>query len=163
VKVYLDNNIVSAIARGDIPTESDALDRLLKAWAKRKVDLVTSELTHAEIKGAPFAVTRTAIEKIYRLLEKVEIARFDELVGINVQINQHTLINTPRIDNDPDYSALLKLLKPADAQHVFVAAKKACKVFLTCDRGILYHARDIQKRFGLIVQRPSVFVASQAW
>jgi hypothetical protein len=31
-KVYLDSNIVSAIAKDDIPTESEALNRLLQAW-----------------------------------------------------------------------------------------------------------------------------------
>jgi hypothetical protein len=34
MKVYLDNNIVSAIAKDDEPAESDALDRLLIAWRK---------------------------------------------------------------------------------------------------------------------------------
>jgi hypothetical protein len=70
----------------------------------------------------------------------------------------------PLIANDPDYSALLALgLETADAQHVFVAAKQMCDAFLTYDKGILRHARDIEKRFGLVVQQPSVFVASQGW
>jgi predicted nucleic acid-binding protein len=50
VKAYLDNNIIGAIAKDDHPVESDALDRLLKAKDEGKVDLVTSELTLAEIK-----------------------------------------------------------------------------------------------------------------
>jgi hypothetical protein len=45
VKAYLDNDIVSAIARNDKPDQSDALDRLLAAYEERRVDLVTSELT----------------------------------------------------------------------------------------------------------------------
>jgi hypothetical protein len=68
------------------------------------------------------------------------------------------------IENDPDYSALLKLgMKIVDAQHVFVAAKNACDVFLTCDGGVLHRAPDIKKRFSLTVQKPSDFVASQGW
>ena len=31
MEAYLDNNVVSAIAKDDTPTESDALDRLLSA------------------------------------------------------------------------------------------------------------------------------------
>jgi hypothetical protein len=49
VKAYLDNNIVSAIAKDDLPAESEALDRLLKAMDEGKVQLVTSELTLQEI------------------------------------------------------------------------------------------------------------------
>jgi hypothetical protein len=44
-KVYLASNIVSAIAKDDTPTESEALNRLLQAWDDKKVDLVTSEVT----------------------------------------------------------------------------------------------------------------------
>jgi hypothetical protein len=75
MKVYLDNNIVSAIAKDDEPAESDPLDRLLRAWRKGKVDLVTSELTHAEIKLYRDTRKRAAIELIFRLLEKVDIVR----------------------------------------------------------------------------------------
>jgi hypothetical protein len=32
MKIYLDNNIVSAIAKDDEPAESDPLDRLLIKW-----------------------------------------------------------------------------------------------------------------------------------
>jgi predicted nucleic acid-binding protein len=160
-RAYLDNNIVSAIAKDDEPAESDALDRLLKAMEEGKVDLVTSELTMQEIKRyqGPRSVERT-----FRLLPKVKVVRWDELVGMHSYGDARTWITTPLIENDPDYSALLALgLEIADAQHVFVAAKQACGAFLTCDGGILHRVRDIQKRFGLIVQRPSVFVASQPW
>jgi hypothetical protein len=49
MKVYLDNNIVCAIAKDDYPAESSALDRLLKVMEEGKVNLVTSELTLQEI------------------------------------------------------------------------------------------------------------------
>ena len=42
MKAYLDNNVVSAIAKDDTPTESEALDRLLAARDAGKVELVTS-------------------------------------------------------------------------------------------------------------------------
>jgi predicted nucleic acid-binding protein len=50
LKAYLDNNVLSAIARDDTPLESDALDRLLVAKEEGKVDLVTSDLSLTEIK-----------------------------------------------------------------------------------------------------------------
>jgi hypothetical protein len=165
VKVYLDNNIVSAIAKDDDLAQSDALDRLLKAMDEGKVDLVTSELTLQEIQRYQGSM-RASVERIFRLLPKVKVVRWDELVGMHSYGGKWGWVTSPLIENDPDYSALLALgLKTVDAQHVFVAGKQACDRFLTCDGGILHHprARDIQKRFGLIVQKPSAFVASQAW
>jgi hypothetical protein len=164
VKAYLDNNIVSAIAKDDLPAESEALDRLLKAMDEGKVQLVTSELTLQEIDKYQDPMQQPRVKRIFRLLQKVPIVRWDELVGMHSYGDARTWINTPMIENDPDYSALLKLgVKTVDAQHVFVAAKNACDVFLTCDGGILHRAPDIKKRFGLTVQKSSGFVASQGW
>jgi predicted nucleic acid-binding protein len=165
MKVYLDNNIVSAIAKDDEPAESDALDRLLIAWRKAKVDLVTSELTLAEIKRYQDMRMRAAIERIFRLLEKVEIVRWDELVGMHSYGNARTWITTPLIENYPEYGALLKLgLDVIDAQHVYVAGKQACDTFLTCDKGILRRAAGIKNIFpSLTEQTPSQLVASQGW
>ena len=160
---YLDNNIVSAIAKNDERAESDALDRLLEAKDEGKVRLVTSELTLREIKGYQGRM-RPQLVRTFRLLEKVEIVRWDKLVGMHSYGDHRAWITTPLIDNEPDYSALLALgLKTVDAQHVFVAAKQACDAFLTCDGGILHRAGDIEKQFGVLVQKPSVFVASQGW
>jgi hypothetical protein len=78
--------------------------------------------------------------------------------------DSRTWITTPLIQNNPDYGALLALgLETVDAQHVFVATKRGCDVFLTCDKGVLQRAGDIQKQLRLIVQSPSAFVASQGW
>jgi hypothetical protein len=163
MKVYLDNNIVSAIAKDDHAAESVALDRLLEAKDEGKVHPVTSELTLGEIK-AYRGPKRPPVERIFRLLEKVPIVRWDQLRGINSYGDERTWINAPVIRNDPDYSALLALgVDTVDAQHVFVAAKHACDAFLTCDKGILQSAAAIGKLFCLGVQRPSDFVASQGW
>jgi hypothetical protein len=76
-----------------------------------------------------------------------------------------TWINTPLIENYPEYGALLKLeLEDTDAQHVYVAGKQACDIFLTCDKGILRHAAGIKNIFpSLTVQKGSQLVASQGW
>ena len=95
---------------------------------------------------------------------EVPIVRWDELVGINTQIDKHTMINTPMIQNDPTYDKLRALgVKTVDAQHVFVAAKRGCTVFLTCDKGILTRGASIAKLCGVTVQKPSDFVATQGW
>jgi hypothetical protein len=164
VKVYLDNNIVSAIAKDDTPKESDALDRLLQAWDDKKVDLVTSEVALREIKAYQNELKRRLVERTYRLLAKVPIIPWDQLAGMNSYGDQRTWISTPIIQNDPDYAALLAVgLKVVDAQHVFLAVKHMCHVFLTCDGGVLDRAAAIEKRFGLVVQTPSAFAASQGW
>jgi hypothetical protein len=49
VSVYLDNNVVSAIALNDTPQESAALVKLVKACDDGRVRLATSELTLGEI------------------------------------------------------------------------------------------------------------------
>jgi predicted nucleic acid-binding protein len=164
MKVYLDNNIVSAIAKGDTPAQSAALDLLVQAWRDRKVDLVTSEVTLREIKAYQNELKRRLVEQTYQSLTKVPIIRWDELAGMHSYGDARTWISTPIIQNDPYYAALLALgLEVVDAQHVFLAVKHKCNVFLTCDRGVLGRAAAIEKRFGPVVQRPSDFVASQGW
>jgi predicted nucleic acid-binding protein len=133
VKAYLDNNVVSAIAKDDTPSESDALNRLLAAKDAGKVDLVTSEVTLTEI-AALKGSARSPVERTFRLLEKVPVVRWDDLVGMHSAGNALTWITSPLIQNDPLYDTLLKLgLSTIDAQHVFVAAKTNCSAFLTCD------------------------------
>jgi predicted nucleic acid-binding protein len=163
MKAYLDNNVVSAIAKDDTETESDALDRILAAYEEGKVDLVTSDLTLVEIQqyAGPW---RKPTERMFRLLEKVPVIPWHRLLGIHSYNDAYTSINSPMIENDALYDLLLALgVEPVDAQHVFVAAKQDCLVFLTCDRGILTVAENIQELCGLAVQKPSDLVTGQGW
>ena len=94
--------------------------------------------------------------------------RWDELLGMHIYIDRYTCINSPLIQNDPLYESLLKLRldkpsKVTDAQHVFVATKQKCDVFLTCDRRVLRCAKDVQQLCGLVVRKPSELVASEGW
>jgi predicted nucleic acid-binding protein len=163
VKAYLDNNVVSAIARDDTAEESDALDRLLAAKDAGKVDLVTSELTLDEIKRYAGAA-RKSVERTFHLLEKVPVERWGELLGMHSYGDSRTWISSPLIQNNPLYDALLKLrLKPVDAQHLFVSAKQGCAVFLTCDGGVLARANGIREACGVVAQKPSVLVAQEGW
>jgi predicted nucleic acid-binding protein len=161
-KVYLDSNIVSAIAKDDIPTESQALNRLLQAWDDKKVDLVTSEVTLWEISAHQDELKRRLVERTCRRLAKAQIIRWYELAGMYSYGDRHTWISTPIIQNDPAYEALLAFgLEVVDAQQVFVAVKQKCNIFLTCDRGVRDRAAAIKDQFALIVQKPSEFVARQ--
>jgi predicted nucleic acid-binding protein len=162
MRAYLDLNVVMAITKNDFPNESTALNRLVEAYDEEKVELVTSTVTLEEIKR--YRGPSPVVERTFRLLEKVPIARWDELVGIRNQWNENTCINVPVIQNDPLYEKLLKLgLEVVDARHVFVAAKNECQIFLTCDGVILDHRPAIEQLCGLVVQKPSDFVASQGW
>jgi predicted nucleic acid-binding protein len=163
VKAYLDSNVVVSIVKDDAPDQSEALDRLLAAYEEGNVDLVTSELTHKEIKAYQGPM-RPPFERTFRLLNKVPTVQWDKLLGVNSQVDKYTMINTPMIQNDPIYAKLLALgVKTADAQHVFVAAKNACAAFLTCDGGILRRGPDIGTLYRVTVQKPSDFVAAQGW
>jgi hypothetical protein len=162
VKAYLDNNIVSAIAKNDTPKESEALKRLLDAYEGGKVDLVTSEVTLQEINA--YREPPPAVHETFQRLKKVPIVRWDQLKGVHSYGDERTWINAPLIENDPMYNSLLKLgVKTVDAQHVFVAVKNACDPFLTCDGGILHRAPNIRSLCNLSVQRPSLFVPTQGW
>ena len=164
MKAYLDNNVVSAIAKDDTPQESAALDRLLTAKEEGKIDLVTSELTLTEIKKyeGPW---RKQLERTFRLLEKVPVVSWDKLLGMHSYGNERTWITTPLIQTDEQYGALLSFgVKTVDAQHVFVAVRTGCDVFLTCDGGVLDRAERIRSLAPtLSVRKPSQFVTAQGW
>jgi len=156
LKAYLDNNVLSAIARDDTPLESDALDRLLVAKEEGKVDLVTSDLSLTEIKRY-VGPGRKLTERTFYLLEKVPVVAWDRLLGMHSYGDAYTWICSPLIQSDALYTSLLGVgLEPPDAQHVFVAAKQDCDIFVTCDRGVLVRAKEIARLCALSVQRRQI-------
>lgn len=162
MKAYLDNNVVCAIAKDDTPKESDALDRLLAAYERGKVDLVTSDVTLDEIKKHE-GPNRVRTEQTFRRLKNVPVVAWDKLLGMHSYGDAHTWISSPLVQREDLYTSLLSLgLEVVDAQHVFVAAKQDCNVFLTCDRGVLGRARGIRQLCGLGVLKPSAFMDPRA-
>jgi hypothetical protein len=158
---------VSSIFKDDIATESTAISRLLEAAGPGKAHLVTSELTLEEIKKVP-PQYRLPLERTFHLLEKVPVARWDELVHLRPISGTKPGPVGPVSVNDPLYGALLELgLDEFDARHLFVAVKRGCDVFVTCDNsrqtGVLRRAAKIQALTGMAVQRPSEFLAAQGW
>ena len=105
MKAYLDNDIVSAIARNDKPEEADALRRLLRAKDDGKVRLVTSELTRTEIKAYQGSM-REGLEETFQRFEKVEVVPSDQLIGMQSYGDSRTWITMPMIEKHPDYKML---------------------------------------------------------
>ena len=131
-KAYLDDDVVSVIAKDDNGAESAALDLLLAAYRERKVDLVTSAVTLKELESYQ-GPQRPAIKRIFGFLKEVPNAC------------------VPMIQNNPLYDDLLKRgLEAIDAWHVFVAVKNGCQAFLTCDRLIHHYSASIRQICGLL-------------
>jgi len=71
MKVYLDNDMVSSIARGDMPEDVEsALMQLLELKDVGSLELVTSEVSFKEIEGYKGKDERI-LRVVYLLLEKV--------------------------------------------------------------------------------------------
>ena len=105
-QAYIDNDIVSAIAKDDTPAESDAIDQLVEAHEKGLISLITSELTLEEIKSY-HGPGRKRVERTFRLLEKIPVARWDKLYGMHSYGDARTWITSPLIQNDALYDQLL--------------------------------------------------------
>jgi hypothetical protein len=167
MRAYLDNSIVSAIAKDDEPSESDAISRLLAAYDDNKIELVTSERTLKEIKKYMKGETLPKIERIFRLLEKVPIVSWDEFRYLKDLTDRPMIGGKLFYEDDAMYNELLKSgLKVLNVRHIFVAGLKSCNAFLTCDRNILDRTeriKVIRKIKYPVVQKPSHFVAAQEW
>jgi hypothetical protein len=119
-------------------------------------------VTHNEIKT--YQGARQPYERTFRLLKKVPLVRWDELLGMHSHGDRYTWITSPIVQTDPLYGKLHALgVRTTDAQHLFVAAKNGCEVFLTCDKGVLARRDTIKTSCGVTVQKPSEFVAEQGW
>ncbi len=133
MKVYLDNSVVSAIARDDIRQESEAIGKILKAYDAGILDLWTLKFTSEEIENAP-ADKRRPIENVYSLLEKVPHFDRQKVLGMNVYWDRYTSINAPMIADDPVWIKLKETgLDNNDANQLMLAIRADCDVFLTVD------------------------------
>ena len=145
MKVYLDNDMVSGIATGDMPEDVEsALMQILELKDTVGLELVTSEVTLKEIENYT-GEDKRILRIVCFLIEKVRSAPTVPLIGF------------PRFFPffpDPIYSQLRALLKEKDALHVFQAIKNRVNVFLTLDGGILARKGEI-KRWNMDVLKPN--------
>src|SRR5260370_35033664 len=70
------------MARDDMPSESEALNRLLAASSEGRVALVTSEITLREINGYQ-GLMRPQLEQMFEMLKKVPAVSWDDLGGVD--------------------------------------------------------------------------------
>jgi len=140
MKVYLDTNVVSAIAREDFPEdEMRALKQLLELSNTGNLELRTSEVARREIESYKGEDKRT-VEIVYLLLQKVPIIEDHKVLGYHSTY--------PLVEDHPISAALRQMrLERADAHHLMVAIRAQCEVFLTRDEGILRRHAEIKARF----------------
>jgi predicted nucleic acid-binding protein len=160
MKSYLDNAVVSAIGKGDVPTaEVTILDDLLVPFESGRLDLVTSSVTAREIeqyKGAE----RPDIERVYARLKKVPFIEDHEVVGFHNYWDRFGGESYPFVEDDATSSALRKMgIKRTDAHHLMLAIRSGCARFVTYDRGILSKSSQIEAAFGIKAVRPAELLA----
>lgn len=154
--VYLDNNIVSAIARDDLsPNEMTALKELLELASAGTLELRTSGVAHKEIEQYKGKDKRT-LQIVYLLLNKIPVVEDHKVLGAYSQFGSLGGALQPLVEDHPISSALRQMgLERTDAHHVMVAIEAKCQVFLTCDGGILKQRAAIEGKYPTRVMRPS--------
>ena len=155
MKAYLDNDVVSAIGKGDVPTpELTVLAELLALFEAKRLELVTSSVTATEI--ARYKGSRKAdIEQVWARLEKVPFIEDHEVVGSHSYWDRFGGESYPLVQDDPTSSALRKMkLDRTDAHHLMLAIRAGCDRFITYDKGILSKSRQIETAFAIKAMRP---------
>jgi hypothetical protein len=106
VRAYLDNDVVSAIGKGDVSTsEIRGLEELLAPFEAKTLDLVISSVTAMEIaryKG----LKKPDIESVYAWLEKVPFIEDHEVVGFRSYWDRFGGESYPLAQGDATSSAL---------------------------------------------------------
>lgn len=164
MKIYLDSDMISAKGKGDMPPEEQvALEAIYRAGDAGQCELCTSEVAAEEI-GPYLGESKPAIERIYHVTPKVPYTERQTLLGIHSYGDRYTWINSPMIEDNPDWLRVRELgLKDKDAHHVMLANRGGCHVLLTRDGGLLHRAGAIQQRYGLRVMKPSALCAETGW
>ena len=133
MKFCLDTNVVSAMAKDDIPQESEAIGKIHNAHTAGSLDLWTSRFTGEEIGKVP-ADKRKPIEDIYSHLVKVPHFDRQKILGMNVYSDQWTCINSPMIEDDSIWVKLKETgLDDNDAYQLMLAIRGKCDAFVTAD------------------------------
>jgi predicted nucleic acid-binding protein len=160
MKAYLDNDIVSAIAKSDFPpAEMTILRKLLTLSDAHRLELVTSSVTGQEIaryKGPQ----KSGLEQVYASLAKVSLIDDHNVLGFQSSWNRFGGESYPLVEDDATSSALRNMrLDRTDAHHLMVAIRAECPHFITYDKKILNRSSEIQNAFSIKVMRPSELLA----
>ena len=162
MKLYLDNNVVSTLAKDDTPAECEALLAILRAFEAKQCELCTSAITLQEQKR--YKGPRN-IEFVYRLLEKVPVVDYEEFLGGGFEEGDGCVEVWCDTEPHPTWERLCVMgLDEVDAHHVLVAIEASCDVFLTCDGGILRLAEQIETELRISIQKPTAFaIGALGW
>jgi hypothetical protein len=140
IRIYLDNDVSSAITRRDLPNvEMVAVDQLLAWHHARKILLGTSRQSHREMERAPIQHQ----PKLKAALAGLDIASDDHrLLGFSTLSDQYGgFFAGPLITDIVDEELYARLmatgLKRDDAHHLMYAVHNSFAWFVTMDRNFL--------------------------
>jgi hypothetical protein len=153
LKVCCDTDTLS----GNIsePSERRAMEQLLG-----RCKMVVSNILHFEVMNTPDEAQRDNLMRDYDRLDKV--TKNERFVGIHIQMDRRTLLNSPMYEIVQDEAICAELVKLGldrhDAEHITQAVCNDCDVFLTRDvKTIIGRYRpSLEQRFPkLRVRKPS--------
>jgi len=135
-RVYLDNNVLSAMGKDDMPAQEASPISIISAiFDAGEVILYTSEVT-MEVLNKWQGDKKPKVLWHYQRLPKVPYIERQELQGFQTYTDRRTFLAWPMIEDHPDWSTLRAMgLETHDAHHLMVAIVNGCNVFLTCDKG----------------------------
>jgi predicted nucleic acid-binding protein len=137
-KIYLDNNIISAMGKDDMPSEqARAIAIISTMFDVGYVTLYTSHVTKEELdKQWREDAKKPEVLQRYNRIPQVPWVERQELRGFHTYADRGgTFLAWPMIEDHPLWSKLLAVgLKPLDAHHLMVAILAECDVFLTYDK-----------------------------
>lgn len=162
MKVYVDNNVISAKAKKEFPDEIAALFELLKMFENGELELVTSEVTLREIE--PYqGDAKGDMMKLYASLSKVPFIEDHIVKDFHSAWGPQGGCSYPLVEDHPVSSRIRKILPQKnktrsriDAHHLTVAIEGKCDIFITCDRKtILNYREQIENNNAIRIMKPS--------
>ncbi len=161
VKIYLDNNIVSGMSRGDLEeTEMDAVRQIEAAEQRGELETLTSRETWREQDRTRDPAVRSQLEEDRKSVPLVDHDHV--MLGSRALYdNQGNWYgNSPMLTEVVDKELLDALksagLKDADARHFMYAVHNGCDRFLTTDPDFLDRRPQLEALGrGILIQRPS--------
>jgi len=135
-KVYLDNNIISAMGKDDMPSEQACGIAIISAmFDVEHVTLCTSHVTEEELdKEWREDVKKPEVLQCYNRIPQVPQVKRQEWQG-HTYADRGTVLAWLPIADHPLWSKLRAVgLKELDAHHLMVAILAECDVFLTYDK-----------------------------
>ena len=163
MKVYADQNIVSALRRWHQRPEENAAIRTLKEWSDNgRIALVVSAVHDRE--AALPEQYREAQAATLALLPRVEFADDHRPSGSNTIYSgpggRGGFVKYLLFEDNATARRLREIgLDRLDAHHVMLAILRECNVFTTCDEStILKHRTRIEAEFSIRLRLPSELV-----